>query len=492
MIFPNQISLTMRTYLPILHSLVPWELRHICQTMLLLLGLFALNQTSTHAQCSSCVGPATVRITSVQWPVDGDPFGSNEYSAVINGLCFTADGEPGTYILGADVFTGTGSTNISVSSWEDDSDDGFGCGGRCSFDTCFFDDDDGFVSGNIGVDLTQPSWGNIAVFGGGAEGTIRIAYDVICETASPIMLDIQADYPDYCGEALFATISVNNPLYQIWEANQNLVILAYSDNPNDFPTNPYFEFANTMTTIGNFSFGTGGNAISTVNFASPAHSGNNCEVETYIVYAMYDPAVAAALGLDDCMPWVSMNINAWPNPQTLIANGVITPADVQVTYSGCTAFFSLPPDCDLKLSPSQVNLAPGQTAVNLTLSDDIASFNNFCTTAILTVPVQEALVATVGTCVCSGGVCGVPITISNGSGDYGFVAINGVMVGTDFQLFDGEYSGFVQVTDNITGCQELVPVFCEGAQVLAQAEARDILGLNALYCVDDPDRKSVV
>ena len=457
--------------------------------LLLLSSLFFVGTSDTLAQCSSCVGNTTVRITAIEWLEDSE-ISANEYTTIINGACFTYNGDPSTHIYSHDAFVGPsslGSTNVGVSSWEDDSDEAFGCGSRCEFNGCGFfgDDDDGQVGGSFNVDLTQPSWGNSVTFGGG-EGAVRISYDVICATASPILLDLQTDYPDYCGEFLYVSASINEPLLNEWATNNGLVELVYDPVPNSFPQSPY---NGGMVVLGAFDFANvvgGGFALESDDFNAPAHSGGNCEVEHYTIYARYNTAIAASLGLSGCLPWVSTQITAWPNPQTLINNGVITAADIEVTYSGCTAFFALPPGCDLQIFPTEVNLAPGQTTVGLTLSILSSNADDYCVGATLTVSVEEALVASMGTCACSGGTCATPLNITNGSGDYSFVAINGTMVGTGFELFDGEYSGFVQVTDNITGCQQLIPIYCDAAAALAQAEARDILGLNALYCVGDP------
>jgi len=441
-----------------------------------LFGFWLINPSSAQAQCSACIGDRVVRvlafnITDCDDGLCGDP----DPDISLNGNLFSADGVCGIWDQPTDPIIVTSTSNsvtIAVVANEDDS------GGLCA-------PDDAVVSTTWTIDLSTPAFGQTQTFNdniGGNDYDFTIFYDVICEgTTSPILLDLQTDYPNYCGEPLFISASINEPLADAWSANNGLVELVFDPAPNSFPQNPYSGGVTLLGAFDALNSGGGGFSLESGDFDAPDHSGNSCNVESYTIYAKYNTAIAATLGLSDCQPWVSTQIHAWPDPATIIANGFITAANINITYSGCTAFLSLPPGCDgLQITPTEVNLAPGQTSI------DIILYNIYCGGSLLTVPVQQGLTATADACTCNGTQCSAAINVTTGSGNYDFVALNGTMVGTDFVFFDGEYSGFVQVTDNVTGCQELVTVYCEGAVELVQAANREILGLQAIYCADDP------
>ena len=199
-----------------------------------LFGFWLINPSSAQAQCSACIGDRVVRVLAFNiTDCDDGACGDPDPDISLNGNLFSADGVCGIWDQPTDPIIVTSTSNsvtIAVVANEDDS------GGLCA-------PDDAVVSTTWTIDLSTPAFGQTQTFNdniGGNDYDFTIFYDVICEgTTSPILLDLQTDYPNYCGEPLFISASINEPLANAWSANNGLVELVFDPASNSFPQNPY-------------------------------------------------------------------------------------------------------------------------------------------------------------------------------------------------------------------------------------------------------------
>ena len=160
---------------------------HFIIVLIALIAQLLITHQQAQAQCPVCQCDQVIRVTAINYGgcLDSDEVGNEEFTVLLNGTCFTADGGTGTRNYNEIVFQGCAdNTTLSFEAWEDDR------GGRCNFDCCdsLLNDDDN----HINPTNTPP----ISLFAPVTSGTVSVScvtitYDVECTvTSSDLLIDL--------------------------------------------------------------------------------------------------------------------------------------------------------------------------------------------------------------------------------------------------------------------------------------------------------------
>ncbi len=361
---------------------------HFVVILIALIAQLLITHQQAQAQCPVCQCDQVIRVTAINYGscLDSGEIGNEEFTVLLGGTCFTADGGTGTRNYNEIVFEGCAqSTTLSFEAWEDDR------GSRCNYDCCdtLLNDDEQQIGPTVTptIPLTSPvTNGTFAV------SCVTVTYDVECTvTSSDLLIDLNPAKDDVCdGEAFWLGVSVSQQLRDFVDPDcsgapfdQDLVLFGWDSTPGSFPSNPYLTTGVVIvdgpaTDHG----GTTGNQVECdyelLSLVTLPPHGGGCEPEQRVVYSFLDEAVADNLGLaNGCHPFVSDVITVWPEPAD---HNTIT-----VTYEGCIARFE--PECpNMVVDPEFVHLDQVGASTSVTIH---GGSGNPCAPVTVTVPLEN-------------------------------------------------------------------------------------------------------
>ena len=388
---------------------------HFIIVLIALIAQLLITHQQAQAQCPVCQCDQVIRVTEVNFGgcLDSGEIGNEEFTVLINGTCFQADGGTGPRNYNDVVFQGCAdNATLAFEAWEDDR------GGRCNYDCCntLLNDDDNHIT-----PTTTPA---ISLFAPVTSGTVSVScvtitYDVECTvTSSDLLLDLNPAQDDICdGDELTVAVTVSQQLRDFIDPNcsgipfdEDLVLFGWDNVPGSYPSNPYQGGLTTTDGPATFAGGTSGGGCNyepSRTITLPAHGGG-CEPEQRVIYSFLDINVLEGLGLGyGCRPFVSDVITIWPEPAD---HNTIT-----VSYEGCIARFE--PACpNMVVEPEFVHLDEVGASTTVTIH---GGSGNPCASVNVDVPLENPSfdpTFTLPICVCEeagGATASINISLDN-------------------------------------------------------------------------------